>query len=492
MDNLKQQAISSLKWLAIFRWTTQILSWMSTIVVARFLAPTDYGALGLTITFVGFFELSNELGMGVAIVQKDKINNKQLSSVFFGSLFVSLLLYIVAFITSKYISQFYDIKVLSDLIKVLAINLLVWVFGFIPENLLVRELQFKLKSLLEAIARTIQIIITLLMAINGYGVWSIVIGQCAYRISYTIFLLCKNFWFPKLHFTFSELKNYIDFGLAVVAGRYLWYFYSKADYLIAGKFLSEKLLGIYTMAMILSSMPVDRISGLINQVSYPLFSKLQNDKKKIRNAFITIIESYSIIIFPFFIGLIIICDKIIPLLIGMKWEAVIQPLQILAIVGAMRCIGVLGPPILWAVGKPIIETVNTLIFAIVLPIAFYVGVHYGVMGLAISWLIAFPILNLITTYRCIKPVNLGILKYMKALKTAFVASCILYVNGFLLGYLYKIILVYYDHIYIYDYIYIAIQIIMGAAIYTLFVFFFDRNAFYKVKQIVFKRKVETA
>ena len=480
MSELANKAISSMKWLAAVKWTTQAVSWMSTIVVARFLDPTDYGTMGLTITFVGFLELSNELGLGAALVQKEELNEKILSSAFWMILALSLLLYLIAFLIAPLAAGFYDNLELGSLIRVLALNLVIWAFGVIPENLLVKELEFKTKSLLEAFGRILSIIVTLAMAVYGYGVWSLAIGQIVFRGSYTIGLLYRKTWRPQFHFSRHECSDILKFGGTVVAGRYLYYFHSRSAYLIGGKFLSPQDLGYYTLAHILSVIPVSRVSSLINQISFPLFSKLQNDTEQLRKTYIKITELYSLIIFPCFVGLALGGEAMIPMLFGEKWITMIPPFKILCLVGAFKSISALGHPLVWAIGKPGIATSNDLLGICIMPAAFLIGVQYGVMGLAYASLIAFPFLFMMAMSRIIKHINMTIWQLISLLKFAILSSGILLLTCWLIAQFIKIVFINNA------YLVVTAQIIFGMAIYTGCIYLFQKEKIGDLKKLIFK------
>ena len=286
IQEIKQKIIKGIFWLGLTRFIGQILSWLITIILVRLLSPTDYGLIGMAMVFIALFNLFYEMGIGSAIIQKKNLDDEELSSCFWIILFSGFFFYIIIFLLAPFIAHFFNNKRLIAIIRVLGLALIPASISAVPFNLLSRELDFDKRAKIQLIRRLSNALTALSFALMRYGVWSLVFGYLSGHIVSTIMVYWFYHWKPHLFLSIRKIKYLMKFGLNVLGSRIFYYIYNRSDSLIIGKYLGEVSLGYYTVALQLSRFPLDKVTSIINLVSYPVFSKFQDDDKTLSNCFL--------------------------------------------------------------------------------------------------------------------------------------------------------------------------------------------------------------
>ncbi|MER2518241.1 MAG: lipopolysaccharide biosynthesis protein [Candidatus Accumulibacter phosphatis] len=424
--NLKSQVVVGLSWVAGANFLGQLVTWGITIFVMRILNPTDYGLLAMASVFVAFLGLMATAGLGPAIVQASKVDDTMLRQILGLIILVNLTLFCLLFFAAPLIAGFFDETRLTDIIRVLSLQFVISSFSLVPDSLLGRELKFKIRALIDLSTHVAGGTLTLALALSGYGVWSLVAGAI---FSAMLKAIGVNFAVPSLgwpSFSFHGIGRLISFGGKVTLGRVLWFFYIQADMFIAGKLLGKEALGFYSVAMHLASLPVQKISGILNQVAFPAFSKIQNDPEMIKSHVLKAVRILSFFSFPVLLGISSVAPELVHLLLGSKWEPAIFPLQILPAIMPIRMINSFLPSAVDAVGRPDISMKNLIGASIIMPLAFIIGAQWDVEGLCFAWLIGFPLVFLSNLWRALPAINITILELLKAISWPALASIMMY------------------------------------------------------------------
>jgi O-antigen/teichoic acid export membrane protein len=186
---------------------------------------------------------------------------------------------------------------------------------------------------------------------------------------------------PKL----SELRGSVRFGGWVTLDRLLWFAYTNVDVAIAGRVLGGTLVGVYTVATSLASIPLEKLMTLVNEISLSAFSRMQGDPERIRSGVLRAVESVSLLAFPTFFGMAMVAPDLVEILLGPKWTVAIVPLQVLCLVFPFRALGIFFAPALFATGQPRVVVENNAITLAGVAVALSIGVQWGVLGLCIGW-----------------------------------------------------------------------------------------------------------
>jgi O-antigen/teichoic acid export membrane protein len=202
------------------------------------------------------------------------------------------------------------------------------------------------------------------------------------------------------------MEDMLHFGGFITASGFLWYVYSRSDVFIIGKLLGNEILGFYSIAMQLASLPLQKIGETFNQVGLAAYSSIQHDMAAIRFNYLKVIRLLSFVAFPVFWGISSIAPELVAVVLGQRWERAVIPLQLLSLIMPLRMVGHSGSP-LSAIGKPQIGTLNHFISLVVMPPAFFIGAYYGgLAGVSLAWVIAYPILVLIRLRFSMPPLGL--------------------------------------------------------------------------------------
>lgn len=418
MTTVREQVVTGLKWTAGGKFGAQIITWAITLVVMRLLTPEDYGLLAMASVFVAFMLVLSEAGLGPALIQKQNLDETALRSVFAIVISTNIGLLLLLNLSAPFIAAFFDEERLIQILHVLSLQFLLNIFGTLPNVQLYRQLKFRSLSLINFSTTIVGSVLTLLLAFAQFGVWALVLGNLFANM---LNVVATNIVAPfrlSPRFSLEGMRNLLSFGGNVTLSRLLWFFYSQADTTIVGKLLGKEALGFYSISMQLASLPVQRISSIINQVAFPVFSRIQNDRAQFRSFVLKAARALSLITFPVLWGISSIADEMIPLFLGEKWHRAILPLQLLALMMPLRVLVHFLPSSIDALGRPDVTMRNSLYASIVMPVAFLIGCNWGLEGVALSWIIAYPLVFFINTLRMLQVIELRLSEFFYSIMPA--------------------------------------------------------------------------
>jgi teichuronic acid exporter len=422
----KSKVIAGLGWSAGANFLGQIVTWTITVVVMRLLSPADYGLLAMAGVFIAFLAMMASAGLGPAIVQASTVGEEKLRQLLGIILTINLALSGVLQLTAPLIGDFFAEPKLVEVIRVLSLQFIISSFAVIPESLMGRALKFKAKAIVDLGSNILGGITTLALALSGQGVWSLVWGSMVTISGKTIGLNAVTPFLRIPRFSLRGAESLLAFGGNVTASRVLWFFYSQADMFIAAKLLGKETLGFYSVAMHLASLPVQKISGVLNQVAFPAFSQIQGNPEMISRHVLKAIRLLCFFAFPVLWGISSVAPELVRLALGAKWEMAILPLQILPAIMPFRMVSNFLPSAVDAVGRPDISVKNLITASIVMPSAFLIGGQWGIQGLCIAWVIAFPLVFLANLTRSLPAINIRLAPFLASMAWPALASGSMY------------------------------------------------------------------
>ena len=425
--SLRAQALSGFRWTASVRLLSQVITWAITIFVIRLLTPADYGLLAMATVFVAFIAMFSELGLGAAVVQKADVDEQLLKRAFGVILVLHFALAALLLLLAPLIGAFYDEPRVVPVIRIFSLQFVLAGFAVIPNAQLQRKMEFRNRSLLDLSCAIVASLTTLTLAISGAGVWSLVIGSLLSQLVKTIGI---NWLSPFLHwpdFSVKGMGSLLRFGGHFTAIQVLWMFLSQVDVLICAKLLGKEVLGFYSVAMDLASLPSQRILGLVNQVAFPTFSRMQHDLQQVGASVLVGVRILSFFGFPVLWGMSSIAPELVVVVLGAKWIPSTLPLQILAVVIPLRMLGNFVATALQGVGRSDIVLKNIIWACTMFPIAFFVGANWwGLLGLSIAWLLVAPLVFLQAMIRGLPVLGLQLRQLGAAILPAAGAGFVMY------------------------------------------------------------------
>lgn len=421
----RRSVVSGFAWQGITKLFVQVATWGSTIVVARILVPADYGILAVSGVFTGLLAMLVELGLSYGLIQKPEVTRKEEDGVFYISLCAGLLLYGLLFLAAPAIARFYDMEILSPVLRVAGLGLIIGSLKGVPLAIAMRRMDFRYRSLTEVGTNLTSAVTVVTLAVYGFGVWSLVYSYLLAHLLESIIYLRLLKRIPDPRFTWSVVADVFGYGAKITANNLLYFVYSRADVMIIGKLLGEKLLGYYSMAFQLATIPLDKVGSIFNQVTFPAMARIQSDPEESRRLFIDLHRHLLIISWPILVGLALVADDLIVLLLTEKWQPLVPVLQAFCVINMLRVSGMLFTPVLNGRGKAGVVLRYATASAIVLPLAFLIGAGYGIMGVMAAWMIAYPPLYLILLINCLRDLELPPARFLRSTTSAFVATLIM-------------------------------------------------------------------
>ena len=385
MSSLNQKAVSGVIWNGFQRFGTLSISFLTNIVLARILLPEDFGSIGMLMVFIGISNTIIDGGFASALIQKSNPNKDDYSTVFLWNLFLSICLYISLFAFSEKIERFYNIEGLSLLLKVQGCILIIDAFSTVQSTKLKKELKFRSLSKINIIATFFGSVIGITFAYFGFGVWALVYKYIFQSVLLSILLWSLSDWKPSFKFSTKSFKQLFSFGSLIFLSNITESVVYHLQSLIIGRFFSPKSLGYYTQAKQLHEIPERTIPIIVDQVAFPLYSSIQNEKKRVIKGFKQSLSILCYINFPVMIILIIISKPLIVLLYSEKWIPSTLFFQILCLGGMLYSINSNNVTVVKSLGKSNYVFISTAIKRVSTIVFLFVGLNFGVNGVVAGY-----------------------------------------------------------------------------------------------------------
>lgn len=390
--SLKQKAIRGFSWTVFEGIFSQGAIFIVGIILARLLTPEDFGVVGIITAIITVANSVVEGGFGSALIRKIETTQDDYNTVFFTNLITALLLYIALFISAPAIASFFDTPILADLIKVAGAVLLINAMALIQRTLLTKELDFKRLGIIAILSSALSGVIAIYMAYQGFGVWSLIALFILRPLLNTALLWFYTTWIPKLVFSKSSFKELFDFGYKLLLGNLINTAYKNVYYFLIGKYFNPVALGYYTRADQFQTPFSINVAVAIRRISFPILSKVQNDRENLKAKFIQFIRYSMLLNFTAMLGLAAMAEPIILLLIGEKWEQSIIYLQLLCIPGLLYPLQILHLNLLLVKGYSNLNLKLEILKKIILLPIILVTVNYSVLYM-IYGLIVFAVIE---------------------------------------------------------------------------------------------------
>lgn len=356
MASLKNQAVNSVKLTSISMLVTSVLQIAQLLILGRVLGPAVFGLIAMVQIVIQFSQLFLEMGITDAIIQKEKISKLELSSLYWFSIFVGIVLFLILLLAAPVIALLFNESSLTAMIQVVGISFLILPFGLQFQTLATKKLEFAQITKNEILATAVGVLLTIyLAAFTGLGAWSLVYGHIVTSLIRSVPWVisgCRNpETRPQLVFSWAAIKGFVSFGMYRLGSTSINYFTTKIDQVIIGVVLGSVALGYYSMAMNLIMQPVQKLNSMINRVAFPVFSKIQLDSSKLRRAYLLITNMLTSFNAPLLAGVVIVAPYAIPVLLGAEWSDSIIIIQILCLYGLFKALGNPSGSLFIAVGK---------------------------------------------------------------------------------------------------------------------------------------------
>lgn len=419
-----KQLIGGIAWTATARWSSQILSWASLLIVARLLSPADFGLVGMASVFLGFVNIFSEFGLGSALITIRDMSADDVARINTFSMLSGFVGCLGACAFAVPLGWFFRSDKLPSVVIAMSIAFAFAGFRTVPYSLLQKQFRFKLLSIIDTVAAISQSLCVLLVAWFTHSYWSLVAGNvCATVVSTGLTLAFggQRFGSPRP----QSISHALRFSWRVLVGRLAWTFYSDADFLVAGRMLGAGALGVYTFAWNLATLPVEKVTALVGQVTPAFFSANQSNQAALRRHLRILTEAISLITFPVSVALGIVAPAAVPMFLGKSWAGVVGPLTLLALYASVRSVAALLGPLLTSVHEARFVMWNNLAAVLVMTTAFYVGSHWGATGIAWGWILGYPFIALPLYWRTFYRIGMSLREYLSSIWPALSSALLM-------------------------------------------------------------------
>ncbi|OWT52563.1 lipopolysaccharide biosynthesis protein [Bacillus sp. K2I17] len=403
----------------------QLVGLLVNVILARLLYPEIFGILGMAYVFAGFIIVFQDAGLSSYLIFKSTIDKRLINTTFVLNIFTSFLLAIFLLLTSDLVGGFYNEIVVSKVIEVLSIGVAIGGLGITSRALLIREKKFKVLTIIDVISEVSSSVVAIVLAICHQEIWAVTSRLVIKPTFQTVILLLLYGKQVVGKPSYRYIFEIIPYSSKFLGSQMFIYLNNNVDYLLIGKFLGSKSLGLYTMAYQWSVIARQYISGAINRVVFPEVASLQNDVEKVRKLYLMVISKVSFFTFPLCAGLLVVSREFILFVYGDKWIEAVFPLQVLLVVGLVTSIGTLGGSIFNGLGKPQLEMRLNMGSFIFLTIMICILKDYGLNVLAIGILVKTIIFDYIKILLVNQQIKSNMWEFFESLKPSLLCTIIM-------------------------------------------------------------------
>ena len=350
-ESLKKKTVKGVGWSFVDNLSSSGITFLVGLVLARLLTPSEYGIMAIITIFIAVSNSIVDSGFSNALIRKTDAKRVDYNTVFIFNLIVSAVLYAVLFFAAPAISAFFREPLLVEVMRVIGWVLLINALAIIPRTLFVKDVNFKTQTKVSLIASLTSGVVGIGMALAGMGVWSLVGQQLSRQLMNTLFLWIYCKWRPVWEFSSQSFKELFGFGSKLLLSGLLDTVFKEIYALVIGRCYTAAQLGQYTRASQFNQISSSNLTGVIQRVSYPVLSSIQDDPERLREGYRKIIKSTMLISFACMLGMAAVAKPMIVLLIGEKWMPAVGFLQIICFSGMLYPLHAINLNILQVKGR---------------------------------------------------------------------------------------------------------------------------------------------
>ncbi|HEY7019310.1 MAG TPA: lipopolysaccharide biosynthesis protein [Gaiellaceae bacterium] len=405
---------SGIAWKVASQVTLQLSRMVVALVLARLLAPHDWGLAAMVFVFSGFVVVFTDNAFGTALIQRRELHPGDRSTVFWISAGLGLLLALVGIGLSGLLADYYREPEVRPLFAAVSVGFLVSALGTTHSALLAREMRFRRLELRQIAATLTGATAGITLAVSGFGAWAIVGQQLTEGAVSTVLLWCLLPWRPSLSISMASIRRLGGFAGNVFGENLLYQAGRNLGTLLIGRFVGAAALGAYALATNVILVPFSRLAGPLQQVFFPAFSRMSSDRERIADVWIRASRLVGTLAFPALTGLVIVAPDFVHVVLGDRWARATVIIQILAWVGLIQSLQTLNGEVLMALGKAGTLLRFTALWFVVTVAAFVIGLHWGIVGVALSYAISTALIEPLRTWVTTRALEISFWRFVRA------------------------------------------------------------------------------
>lgn len=467
--SLKKESLGGVKSVGVAALLTNVFQLVQLVILARILPPSDFGLMSMAMIVIGLASLIADMGIGSAIIHRQEIPNDVLSSLYWLNYLVGGVICLTLLALKATFADLFNEPQLDEIIACVSLGLIIAPAGQQYRTLLEKNLQFGRVTIIEVVAMAMGVILSIILALQGKGVYALVWGWLTTTsiTALTLMSIGRKFWRPSVLFKINAMSDYLRFGLHLVGQRSINYITANVDFLVVGSLLGSQALGYYSLAYNLANLASSRINYILSRVFFPVFSRAKGDTERVKAGFLKMQEYSGIVNVPFLVGLAVTAPLLVPLVFGTHWQPSVILVQVLCVVGLTRSVAGTVGPLLLAKGRADLGFKWSLLVVVLQVPSIFIGAKLaGALGVAIAFAIL-QFLLLALNYRILIRTLLGpcLRQYLNSVWPSLSMGMVLVFSVLGVGEVFK---------HVSPHLLLVLQILIGSAIYGYLVWLFKR------------------
>lgn len=389
MSNQKK-AINGAKWTTISTIVNTCLQFGQIAILARLLEPTAFGLVSISTLVINFLSIFAHFGFSNSIIYKQESDRSILSTIYFLNIGIGLLMFVVIYFSAPLLVWYYKEPQLAEVLRLAAFYFPIVFLGQIYNILLEKELKFKSLAITDIICSILGTSTTIFFAYQGYQAKALIFGLLTAQLLKMIIqnIIARKYFSPIKYFNLKQIKEHLRFGIFNIGDSVVGFVNNNLDTILIGGLLDVKQLGYYTIASQIAVYPVSRLCPIIIQISYPIMAKIKDNLEQLKGAYLKIIDFLTFVNIPLLVGLYLMAENVIPLIYGPGWESTVPLIRIFVFMSMFSCMMYPLSSVAYSTGKPnLLFYLNIVTLIIKFPIIYVVAINYGIIGIAIGFLL---------------------------------------------------------------------------------------------------------
>jgi O-antigen/teichoic acid export membrane protein len=476
-ESLSTRVVKSGLWVFALRMLNRGLGFIRTIILARLLAPEDFGLLGIALLSISMLETFSKTGFDSALIQKKENVGSCLDTAWTVSALRGIVLFFILLFSAPLIARFFNSPEAALIIRVIALYTLLAGLRNIGILFFQKELEFNKQFSYEFSATLVDLTVAITLAFILRNVWALVWGGLAASFVRLVLSYVLHPYRPRIRIDREGFQELFGFGKWVFTSGILGFLVTQGDDILVGKLLGVTALGLYQMAYTLSNLPATEVTHMISKVTFPAYSKFQDDLPRLSEAYLKVLQFTTFVSFPLAGAILLFASDFIRIFLGSKWIPMVPAVQVLVLAGLVRSIAATTGPIFYATGKPRIDTIWQIVRLLVLSIFIYpLTLRLGILGTSIAVFLSIFAATIGFLVETIKIINCDINKLVKIillplLKTAIVVSSVI---------------IYYNYTTEITGLHLLLVAVLSLSYYLLLTYFVERTLNYGIYSLIKK------
>jgi len=382
---LSQRVIKGSFWVFLLRITNRLFGLVRLLVLARLLAPDDFGLMGIALLTMATLDMFTQTGFQQALIYKKDDVREYLDSAWTVLIIRGVILFTILYLTAPYVAMFFRAPEAEPIIRVIGISILLQAFTNIGMVYFQKELEFNKQFIYEFVGTIADFVVAVSAAFLLKNVWALVFGVLAGNVARLFMSYIIHPYRPRLTFNLEKAEELFNYGKWILGSSILIFLLTQGDDILVGRLLGAAALGLYQMAYRISNLPATEITHVISQVTFPAYAKLRDDVNKLRDAYLKVLQIVTFLSFPIAGLIFVLAPEFTQIFLGKKWMPMVSAMQVLSIFGVTRAVNATFGSLFQAIGRPNIITKISFAQLVMMAILIYpLTLNYGIVGTSIA------------------------------------------------------------------------------------------------------------